>query len=211
MDIEKLKMTTNSYLVYIEGPDGSVLDMSIWTREIREEDDQFIGVYQTWKNQDRSNVKTLKSLVAKDTFAPIFHQVESNEKLQAYSYQQRSVVGTDTVENNAESDFILELNSLSFNFELDLELLRILPYRNGVTFSIPFYHPGSNTPPKSYDYEVRGKETLSTPVGDVMCWVLTIEYSEKNAATFWISETSREFMKMEETYGPIRRCKKLLF
>jgi len=212
--LKNLPEGSRNYLVYMEKPDGSVIDISIWERKVtfsQQSGNDVIEIRQTWKNQNASKVKHVYSVLQKDSFLPLYHKVSDTKNIEAYSFTGKRIVGTDTVPNNTRADFEIKLEKPVFNFELDMEILRMLPYEDHVTFLIPFYHPGSKTPPRDYKYTVMGREHLNTGLGKILCWKLKIEYSERNIATFWIADTSRDLIMMEEVYGPVKRYKKLMY
>jgi hypothetical protein len=85
---------------------------------------------------------------------------------------------------------------------MDIELLPLLPFKRvGQKFSMAFYEPGTMSA-KYYGLEVVGKEKLALP-GDlkVSCWVLNFDYGTDGeggeSARFWISEATREVLKMK--------------
>jgi hypothetical protein len=112
-----------------------------------------------------------------------------------------------------DSSFSVVMTPPAFEFPMDLEILPLLPLKKvGQAFAVAFYEPGT---PKSsyYRLTVTGKEAL--PVGGnakVNCWLLKIDYGQQGAyATFWISDQSREVLKMREYFRGRYRYKVKLF
>jgi hypothetical protein len=57
-------------------------------------------------------------------------------------------------------------------------------------------------------YEVIGKEDLQLNSDvKVKCWLLKIKYSPTSHATFWLSEQSKEVLKMQEYFNGKYRFK----
>ncbi len=214
LNMHQLEEGTSQYLVYLELPNGRLLDASIWERTVIFQDfkgTEALVVTQTWKNQNPEKVKTLYSVNDAENFSPIFHKTQDKETLNAFDFYEDKIVGSDTVEGIANSDFSLDIEEIPLNWELDMEILSTLPYSSGKEFYINFYHPGSETGPKYYKYEVVREETLlSINNMEIDTWVLKIEYSAQNHAEFWISKDSYQFIQMIESAGPMKRYKKLL-
>jgi hypothetical protein len=97
----------------------------------------------------------------------------------------------------------------SFNWELDLETFPLLPLKEGKTFVINFYHPGSKGGPAWYNYSVTGSEKITTVNGQgIDCFKLYTEYANNRGnSTWWLSKKTHEVLKMEEHFGPVTRYK----
>ncbi len=212
LEVKFLREGSNSYLVYIERPDGAIMDMSIWERKIRKNrTGELAIVSQNWKNQNHEKSRKLYSLNDARNFMPIYHRSENGKgEIEAFDITSSQITGSDSVNNNSKKGFEMITDFEVFNFELDMEILSMLPFDHHITFSIPFYHPGSKTPPSFYNYNVLGKERITFKTGSNTCWKLRIEYSKANYATFWIDAKERTLIKMQEVHGPIRRYKILL-
>jgi hypothetical protein len=92
------------------------------------------------------------------------------------------------------------LNQYTLNWHLDLEVFPVLPYKEGVTFLIPFYDPGFPAP-KNQAYTVEGSAELEGYNNQkIDCWLLTHEVRGQKA-TFWISKKTKEVLKLEEQIG----------
>ncbi len=113
----------------------------------------------------------------------------------------------------ADTAFTMPFDGKAFTFPIDLEIFGLLPMKSvGQKFSIPFYEPGSASY-KYYTCTVVGKERLLLQENaGIDCWMLQIEYAPFGGyATFWISETSGEVLKMQEYVRGNYRYKIKLF
>lgn len=123
---------------------------------------------------------------------------------------KKSYVFNDNIVTVPEADRRTKKDSLfktlmdppAFEFPMDLELYGLLPFRNnGQKFVVALYEPGTS---KSayYHLSVKGQDDLILPGGSkVKCWLLAIEYGTKgSSALFWISDKTREVLKMKESY-----------
>ena len=85
-----------------------------------------------------------------------------------------------------------------FNWHLDLETFPLFPYKNGVTFLVPFYDPGTSAP-QEVAYTVTGSAKLEGyDQQPVDCWLLE-HRSKGNHEKFWISKKTLEVLKLEQT------------
>lgn len=196
------------YLVYIEFPDGSLKDISIWERKVSVKDEK-VMIFQQWKNQDVSKTRELFSVSRLKNFEPIYHSTKNGKGVvEAFEFYPHTIKGADSVTNNSRKDFSLILKEKTFNWELDIEMLQTLPYELGKTFVINFYHPGSKKLPAYYQYKVLSLEDILHSNGEkTRCWVVEIVYSKNNKATFWIDVKHKKMLRMEESFGKIKRLK----
>ncbi|MEZ4797551.1 MAG: hypothetical protein R2785_10325 [Flavobacteriaceae bacterium] len=209
-----IKDQITRYLVYVELPNGTMSDISIWERNVKLKNDEII-VKQSWANQDKTKNRIVYSVSDKKTFLPKYHKsVNRDSVIEAYDFYTDKIVGADSIANNSKKDFNLELSNsgLPHNWELDLEMLQMLPYQLNRTFSLFFYHPGGKTAPKYYNYTVINEEKLSTSYGVIDTWVLQIIYDiqKDSKATFWIRKSDNMVIKMYEKYGPVKRVKQII-
>ena len=213
LKIEKIKPKTNTYLVYIEKPDGAMLDIAIWERKIsfsKLNHKEVIVIDQQWKNQEIAKTRTIKSVVNSKDFQPIYHYSKNGKgAIEAYSFLKNTIVGTDSIQNNTKKGFSVNNTSKTLNWELDLETYQMLPYKLNTAFKINFYHPGSkNMQPDFYTYNVVREEKIKVANDNsVACWVLKIDHNAKSSATYWIDKKTGETVKMLEVFGAIKRYK----
>jgi hypothetical protein len=211
--LEKIKPKKNTYLVYIEKPSGAMLDIAIWERTIsfsKLNNENVIVIDQQWKNQEKTKARTIKSIVNSSNFQPIYHYSKNGKgAIEAYSFLNDKIIGTDSIQNNAKKDFSINNTCKTLNWELDLETYQMLPYRLNTAFKINFYHPGSkNMKPNFYIYNVIGEERIKiSNQNTIECWLLKIEHNAKSSATYWIDKKTGETIKMMEVFGAIKRYK----
>ncbi len=208
LQIDKLSLEQANYLVYIELPNGTMKDISIWQRETAIANNQIV-IKQKWRNQDIKKTRELFSSNSLTNFEPIHHFVKNgNGDIEAFDFDGLNIKGSDSIQNNLKKDFNLDLGTKTLNWELDIGVFQTLPFQLNKTFVINFYHPGSKRSPAYYQYKVLNKENLTNANGTTSeCWVLQIDYGKNNTATFWIDVQTRHLLKMEESFGTIKRYK----
>ncbi|GFZ93769.1 hypothetical protein GCM10011531_27110 [Aquaticitalea lipolytica] len=212
LQIKYLKEGKNQYLVYIEKPDKSIVDISIWERTIffkKHNNEEVIIIEQHWKNQDTLRHRYIYSINKYKNFQPIYqYSKNGRDVVEAFNFEQDKIIAADSIANNAKKDFYKVLIEPTLNWELDLETFQLLPFEKGTNFKISFYHPGSKSEPKFYNYNVIGEENLNYfDDGIVECWLLKIVYSEGSNATYWIGKQDREVIKMLEESNGVKRYK----
>ena len=213
LKMEKIKPKKNTYLVYIEQPDGTVLDVSIWERNVTFStlnNEKVIVIDQLWKNQEKTKTRTIQSINRRVNFQPIYHYSKNGKgAIEAYTFLKDKIIGTDSIENNTKKGFQISNKNNTLNWELDLETYQLLPYKLNTAFKINFYHPGSkNMQPNFYTYSVVGEEKIKISNQKfVDCWVLKIQHAANSTATYWIDKSTRETLKMVEVFGAIKRYK----
>lgn len=179
---------------------------SVWSREVKFETingQEAIVIEQQWYMSDTTFNRQVYSVSRKKDFSSVFHKTKGKGGIEAFNFTGSKIVGADSVANNVKFDTNVDANYSTLNWELDLEVFSILPYKKeGQRFIISFYHPGGKTPPKYYEYAVVGSEKIEI-AGEkpADCWMLKIDYSPTSSATFWISKKTHEVLKMQETFG----------
>lgn len=208
-----LQEKTNQYLVYIHGKEISkVMNISVWSRTVtfsKWNGQDAILISQAWYSQDTTATRTIFSVSDRVTFKPIYHYAKSSRQgIEAFNFEQNKIVGADTVANNTRKGWSIDTKEASLNWELDMEILAILPYKEGKTFAVNFYHPGSKMTPQYYLYKVIDSEKLETATNQsIDCWRVRIDYNSTMYATFWIGKKTREVLKMKEFFGAGYRYK----
>lgn len=213
LQLKYLPAGTERYLVYIE-KDKVKKSVWLWERAVSKENwngNPSIVIRQQWVTSDTGfNSRQLLSVNNEKTFAPVYH-TSSNPKTgkEAYNYNDQEIVTADSVAGVGRKGFKIATAQPSFNWELDLETFSLLPLKEGKTFVVNFYHPGSSTAPAWYTYKVTGSEKLSAVNGEkVDCYKLYTEYANNRGnSTWWISKKTHEILKMEEHFGPVTRYK----
>ena len=104
LETKRIKEGTKQYLVYIEKPDKSILDLSIWERTIsfsKFDDKEVIIIEQNWKNQDTTRQRYVLSINGREYFQPIYHYSKNGRGIiEAFNFYRDKIVGADTVMNN---------------------------------------------------------------------------------------------------------------
>ena len=208
-----LQAGTNQYLVYAHAKEvGKVFYLGVWSRKISLEKwrgQEVIVISQDWYSQDTATTRTIFSVAEGETFKPIYHYAKSPKQgIEAFNFETNKIVGADSLANNLRKGWSIDLKEPTLNWELDMEILAILPYKEGKHFAVNFYHPGSKMPPQYYVYKVLGSEKL-VAIGNhsIDCWQVRIDYNATMYATFWISKKTKEVIKMKEFFGSGYRYK----
>jgi len=206
---------TRQYLVFTKKAESSQSNLSLWSRTVRFQkidSQERIVTQQKWYSSDSTTNRTVYSICNADNFLPLYHYSSSPKNgIEAYDFLENKIIGSDTTQGNTKNGFSINQEGSTLNWELDLETFPLLDLRVGKEFSINFYHPGSKSIPQEYLYRVIDEERIPfANNSSVECWILKINYGEKNYAMFWISKTSREVIKMVEKYNSITRYKILL-
>lgn len=202
------------YLVYIKTKEGAKKSIWLWERSTSRElfrGNDAIVIRQQWTTSDTGfNSRDIFSVVNAKDFTPVYHTaVNPKTGKEAYDFHATEISTSDTVADAGRKGFRMPVTEPSFNWELDLETFPLLPLKEGKTFVISFYHPGSKTAPAWYSYKVTGSETIATVSGQqVECFKLYTEYANNRGnSTWWLSRKTHEVLKMEEHFGPVTRYK----
>lgn len=196
-----LKSSKSQYLVSVHSTNPArVRNLFLWTRELSLETRQgkeVIVITQDWQGQDTLFNRSIYSVSEKASFKPIYHYAKSPRGIEAFNFEATRIIGADSVADNTRKGWQIPLSEPTLNWELDLEILALLPFKEGKTFAVNFYHPGSKGGPQYYLYKVAGSELLDLAGGQrVDCWKLQIDYGQYNStATFWVSKKTREVLK----------------
>ncbi|MEP7322711.1 MAG: hypothetical protein ABI761_12365 [Saprospiraceae bacterium] len=211
-----LRPSNNRYLVYFRmGKDSARSRPQFWTRNIKDttyNGKAAIMVTQEWEDRD-TIVHRVKSMCDKKTFAPLYHKTwwrinqagEFDFINKTGSLSNVALSDADTARNRKGpwNAFKIACNQYVLNWHLDLDVFPILPYKEGKTFLIPFYDPGSPAP-KLESYTVSGSAVLDGYNDQkITCWLLTHE-SKGNKEIFWISKKTKEVLKLEQEFGKDR-------
>ena len=94
-----------------------------------------------------------------------------------YPFEPSEIVGMKDLPGNTRADFRVASPEPAFNFELDMELLQVLPWRRGYVAEIVFYDPGQE-PPAHYRFQLAGEDKIAGPDGrSIDCWLVTADYN----------------------------------
>lgn len=223
----KLTEFSKEYLVYRADSTKERKNIGdIWKREVKfSKFNNKEAVEFTWKwfTKDGSLYKTVTNICDRKTLAPLHHLAVTNKigdprydrsaGTKAFNYSREEMYPDKNVtDNSALGNNPVKLSIPIISWELDLEILPLLPIKKtGQIFAVSFFDPSEKE--ASYHlYEVAGKAKLKLNSDtQVNCWLLRINYDEKNYAAFWLSEKSGEVIKMEEVYNSVYRFKVLQY
>ncbi len=225
-----LREGTHRYLVYFKMNKDSVRTQTqFWTRTIKRTNYKgaaAIEINQEWEDKD-SIVHIVHSVSDAKTMQPLYHktwwkvQTARNATAKTVSetvvdftnktvvYNGKPLSHSDTARQTKPiwAGYQSSLHKYFLNWHLDLETFPLLPFKYGVTFSIPFYDPGTASGYQAVAYTVKGSAKL-TGFNDqtIDCWLLVHE-GKGNKEVYWISKKTREVLKLEQQFGKMYRYK----
>jgi hypothetical protein len=214
IDVQKITPIKHSYAVFFTDSTGKrTSSADIWDRELRRTKDasgkEVVEFEWKWWRKDSLLLQT-KGVCA-------FPSLQLLEYSKAPTLSVKNDNGTLNVKTQtrmkADTAFTMPFDGKAFTFPMDLEIFGLLPMKSvGQKFSVPFYEPGSG----KYGYytcTVAGKERLVLQENaGIECWLLQIDYGQSGSyATFWISQSTGEVLKMQESFRGIYRYKIKLF
>jgi hypothetical protein len=213
-----LKEGKASYAVFFEDSLGNRLSSAdIWDRSIRlstNTDGQKLYHFE-WKWYRKDSLQgTVWATGLWPSLQPLTHAADDVRRGKLSFVFDNNVVSIPAEARRTAKDsaFRVEMNPPAFEFPMDLEIFPLLPFKKkGQQFAMAFYEPGS---PRSnyYALTVTGREDLLLAGGQKLsCWVLRIDYAPGNFASFWISDKSREVIKMKEYFRGRYRYKVKLY
>lgn len=226
-----LREGTHRYLVYFKmKKDATRTQTQFWTRTIKRavySGIPVIEITQEWEDKD-SIMHIVKSFSDAKTMQPLYHktwwkvQTSKNSTVKTVSettvdFLNKTVGFNGNLLSDADTakqasaiwaGYKSSLDKYYLNWHLDLETFPVLPYKNGVTFIIPFYDPGTSSGFQNVAYTVTSSAQL---IGyndqKIDCWLLVHE-SKGNKEVFWISKKTKEVLKFEqEINGSLYRYK----
>jgi hypothetical protein len=205
MLISALKEGKATYAVYFEDSIGNRLSSAdLWNRTVSITSNatgqkQYRFEWTVWRKDSLQASVVSTGLVP--SLQPVSHKADYVRRgTFSFSFDNGIVTVPDEDRKNAKDSALkVVLDPPGFAFPMDLEILPLVPMKKaGQQFAIAFYEPGS---PRSNYYllTVTGKENLPLVGGlHVPCWLLRLDYGRGTYATFWISEKTREVLKMQE-------------
>ena len=213
VDTKRLIPGIHRYLVYFKmGVDSPRSRPQFWTREIRKETYQgtdAIIVVQDWEDRD-TIVHKVRTVCDPVTFATRYQWSwwkQFGESVFDFTNKTASMRGlplsdSDTARNRKGpwDAFKKATSQYCLNWHLDLEVFPLLAFKEGRTFLVPFYDPGSPAPTEQA-YTVEGSAKLKGYDGaESDCWLLS-HGSAGSREIFWISKKTREVLKLENEIG----------
>lgn len=212
---------THRYLVYFKMSKDSVRTQTqFWTRKIKRTNYRgvpAIEITQTWEDKD-SIMHIVSSYSDAKTMQPLYHKtwwklstsrtatikavneatVDFLNKTVEYNGNKLNETDTAKQAKTIWSGYKSSLDKYFLNWHLDLETFPLLPYKNGVTFLIPFYDPGTSSNYQMVAYTVTGTaELVGYNDQKIDCWLLVHE-EKGNKEVFWISKKTKEVLKLEQ-------------
>ncbi|XVJ65282.1 MAG: hypothetical protein HEQ40_03600 [Lacibacter sp.] len=210
INISQLKIGTNRHLVYFKmSPGASRTNTQFWTRTTERSFDNGKPVFivsQVWEDKD-SIIHTTKSVADASTFQTISHESWWKQRgSSSFDFTKKegylngaalSDADTSLQKKRVWEAYKKSWDVFTLNWHLDLEVFSLLPYKDKVTFLIPYYDPGS-VAPQNVAYTVTGTAQLEGYDNrKIDCWLLVHE-EKGNKEVFWISKKTNEVLKLEQ-------------
>ncbi|MCZ4221953.1 hypothetical protein [Pedobacter rhodius] len=211
--VDRLRAGKSSYLVYMTDSLESKRTVGdIWERTIsfgKKNQNDVVEFGWKWIHND-SLFASITNICDRKTLAPIYHYANYKRRgIFAYNYKNGFMQPADTVKNNgALKKAPVKLDIPIISWEQDLETYPLLPIKKvGQQFDISFFDPNEKSA-TYHRYEVTGKDELKLNADVIAkCWLLRINYSKDSYAVFWLTEKSKEVIKMKEYYKGNYRIK----
>lgn len=219
LDMKRLAPGTRRYLRYVVR-DGQRTPIDMWTRTVSYEDQEGhrrLHIVQRWEPAVSSAPSVVQdSWFDAATFRPLTHvaraTINGKTTTSGYRFGERAVTGLENLQGNIRSEFRLDTEEPTFNFEYDIELLQTIPWRAGLAADLVFYDPGRE-PPTHYVFKVVGEVSIALPGGgQVACWLVTSDYNhpERPPTRFWIAKATGVTLHEEAEYQGATYVKTLL-
>jgi hypothetical protein len=201
-----------------------------WTRRIARveyNNKPCIEITQEWEDKD-SIMHMVKSISDAKTMQPLYHKtwwktqrsrtataktvsetiVDFLNKTVEHNGRKLSDVDTSKQVKGIWEGYKSSFDKYFLNWHLDLETFPLLPFKEGVTFVIPFYDPGTASLFQQVAYKVTSSaELIGYNDQKIDCWLLVHE-DKGNKEVFWISKKTKEVLKLEqEINGNLYRYK----
>ena len=216
-----LQEGTHRYLVYFKMSKDSVRTQTqFWTRTIKRTNyngTPAIEITQAWEDKD-SIMHIVNSISDAKTMQPLYHKtwwkvqrskdtpvktvsvtaVDFVSKIVEHNGARLSDTDTSKQTKAMWTGYKSSLDKYFLNWHLDLETFPLLPYKEGITFVIPFYDPGTSSNYQKLSYTVIGSAVLNGYNNQkIDCWLLVHE-DKGNKEVYWISKKTKEVLKLEQ-------------
>lgn len=225
--VSDLKEGTKDYIVYFtDSTKQKRSNGDLWRRITKFKKMNGKDVIEfTWQAYVNGKLYSeTKNISDRKTLAPVFHKTvfkkigderyDKWEGVEAYDFTSKKMVPTDSIANNNAKKLGEKTISIPIiNWEQDLETYPLLPIKKvGQVFDIAFFDPNEKET-KYHRYEVIGKENLKlNEETAVPCWILMNNEGKKDSySKFWLSEKTKEVLKMEELFRGRYRFKVLQY
>jgi hypothetical protein len=205
--VQRLVEQTATYSVYvIDSQSGKVEYSDIWRRKTAfSPDGARVTLDWEWFRAGEL-VRSVTAVADRRSFAPLSEHSWSKARGEAQFEFHDGSMTRSTGEP-------VPLPEPIFNWEMDLELLSLLPIEAvGQRFKVALMDP-FQAEPAYREYAVTREDTvaLHTAEPGIASWVLRIEYERDAWAEFWIGKNSHQVLKMQELYGGKYRYKVRLY
>tara|TARA_R110000868_G_scaffold306734_4_gene568159 strand:+ start:28904 stop:29641 length:738 start_codon:yes stop_codon:yes gene_type:complete len=215
-NFELFEEGSTKYIIYSEFKGitrmGGLMESTM--KRVIHEGQNYLAVEHYFYGADKKSSGNFYSLVEPKTFRPIIHIRNSENKgKEAYRFTEKALIALDTVKNNSEEGYHLDLEEPIFNFELDLETFSMLPLSAGYKAVLQFHHPGSTvSAPAWYEIKVEDAEKITIPGNkELDTWVLFMDYNGTQPTRFWYTKGDQKFIKMEGNYNGVKIYKTRVF
>lgn len=212
---QNLELGTSKDAIYTE-LNGKVRSLTLKTKVIERviiDGKEYMAFTHIWHNPNPEMSGSFYYLCEPETLKPVLH-IRNTQRAgkEGFYFSDEKISGLDSAINNTQKDFDLPLDVQTYNWEIDLETYSLIPMKTGYQVAMPFYHPGSSTPPKYYLLKVEGSEKLKMPNGtELDCWIIFTDYGGTQPTRFWYTKKGQNFVKMEGQYNQLKIHKVRLF
>ncbi len=212
--MKNLELGVTKDIIYTE-LNGKVNSVTLKTRKIEKlkvNGKSYLSFRHEWNSGNPDFNGWFDYLCDAETLKPVQH-VRMVKKIgkEAFAFTDSKITGLDSAINNTKSDFSLELETPTFNWEIDLETYSLLPMKANYHAVMNFYHPGAGKP-KYYHLKVIGSEKVALPNGKSMdCWIVFTDYGGSQPTRFWYTKKGQNFVKMEGKYNQLTIRKERIF
>jgi len=210
----QLKEGTHTYVVYLQDSiDGVKYNFEIWDRKLTQNKENNTYKLNWVRHKNSKNESYAYEIIFDDTFKTLTEKVIHKKKVgdtiqnkhKFFIYDNNTMFSSENSSQHNTSPVKIDDLKHSINWELDIETLSGLPMSDDRKFAICFYHPGSKTPPKYYNYNVERTEILALNGTEYDCWVLKVVYAKNQSCEFWIDKKTNNVMLSKDTiYGRFR-------
>lgn len=216
LQMGRLQTGNSTYLVYlkktVDGPAEGLTLVKIRIDPTTLENRKAYRIRQRWYKEN-ALFHTSETIHDAADFSTLKHDYwwklpDKRELLGNFDFirKQASVDGgfDDKTKARILADFEKSFDNYNLSWHSDLSVFTLFPYKTGRVFRVNFYDPGAS-PVMIAEYRVTGVESLTRSDGkSVECWVM--EYTsaqpngEKSIQRFWVSKSTREVLKEEDSF-----------
>lgn len=189
---QNIKEGKSTYILYREMGDGSLSPFGIKRHTITKEGGKLKVEQEIFAGDKKHYMETLIDPMTLET---ITHNRTTDKGLESYIYSREKVIANSELES-INTDFSIDLEEPTFNFEIDFEFMKSIAWTENKTAAINFYHPGGSLQPMYYTFKVEGSEQFELADGKkIDTWRVFTDYNSGSKAWFWISKSTGEVVK----------------